>query len=153
MDLAEVKTGDEIDSYCGKCKLERVHNVVAMVDGKVAKVVCKMCGSQHRYKSMSAEPAKKASKAAAKPRAAGRKKASVKRVDPALQWEAAMAEKDLAGSRAYAVDGAFAEGEVIDHKQFGHGLVIQVAASGKMEVLFKDGPKRMICQPVSQPVG
>ena len=38
MDRARIDTGDEVDSYCGQCKLERVHNVVALVDGKVAKV-------------------------------------------------------------------------------------------------------------------
>lgn len=153
MDRARIDTGDEVYSYCGQCKLERVHNVIALVDGKVAKVICKMCGSRHRYRPIDPEPNRSAPKATGrggatkknKPSGA-RRTASAKSLES--QWEAAMAEKSPANSRTYSMDGSFVEGEVIEHKQFGRGLVSRVIADGKMQVLFKDGPKRLICAPV-----
>ena len=148
-----MNTGDEVDSYCGKCKLERVHNVVALVDGKVAKVICKMCGSQHKYKPLNPEPNKSAPKAMGRGGATNKRKAPGTRGTASAksrenQWEAAMAEKDQTKSRPYSMASSFEEGEVIAHKQFGHGIVSQVEAGGKMQVLFKDGPKRLICAPV-----
>ena len=153
MDRARIDTGDEVDSYCGQCKLERVHNVVALVDGEVAKVICKMCGSRHKYNPIDPEPNGSAPKAVGSGGATKKKKpsgarraASAKSLES--QWEAAMAEKDPANSRTYSMDGSFEQGEVIEHEKFGHGIVIQVDAAGKMQVLFKDGPKRLICAPI-----
>ena len=153
MDRARIDTGDEVDSYCGQCKLERVHNVVALVDGEVAKVICKMCGSRHKYNPIDPEPNGSAPKdvgsggATKKKKPSGaRRAASAKSLES--QWEAAMAEKDPANSRTYSMDGSFEQGEVIEHEKFGHGIVIQVDAAGKMQVLFKDGPKRLICDPI-----
>ncbi len=154
MDSARINTGDEVDSYCGQCKLERAHNVVALVDGKVAKVVCKMCGSKHKYKAINPEPNKSGPKSAAgrgiatnKERASGtRRAASAKSKEN--QWEAAMTEKNYANSRTYSMDGSYDEGEVIEHNKFGHGIIMQVEKGGKMQVLFKDGPKRLICASV-----
>lgn len=153
MDRARIDTGDEVDSYCGQCKLERVHNVVALVDGEVAKVICKMCGGQHKYKPIDPKPNGSAPKATGRGGATKKKKPSGKRRAASAkslesQWEAAMAEKDPANSRAYSMDGSFKKDEVIEHKNFGQGLVIQVEAAGKMQVLFKDGPKRLICAPL-----
>ena len=153
MDRARIDTGDEVDSYCGQCKLERVHNVLALVDGEVAKVICKMCGSRHKYNPIDPEPNGSAPKAVGSGGATKKKKpsgarraASAKSLES--QWEAAMAEKDPANSRTYSMDGSFEQGEVIEHEKFGHGIVIQVDAAGKMQVLFKDGPKRLICAPI-----
>ena len=153
MDRARIDTGDEVDSYCGQCKLQRVHNVVALVDGEVAKVICKMCGSQHKYKPIAPKPNGSAPKATGRGGATKKKKPSGKRRAASAkslesQWEAAMAEKDPANSRTYSMDGSFKKDEVIEHKNFGQGLVIQVEAAGKMQVLFKDGPKRLICAPI-----
>ncbi len=147
-----INTGDEVDSYCGQCKLERVHNVVALVDGKVAKVSCRMCGSQHKYKPINPEPKKAAPRAAGRGGATNKKSASgTRRAASAKsredQWEAAMAGKDQANSKVYSMAGSFEEGEVIEHPKFGLGLVSGVEAGGKMNVLFKEGPKRLICAP------
>jgi hypothetical protein len=153
MDRARIDTGDEVDSYCRQCKLERVHNVVALVDGEVAKVICKMCGSRHKYKPIDPEPNGSAPKAVGRGGATKKKKPSGTRRSASAkslesQWEAAMAERDPANSRTYSMDGSFKKDEVIEHKNFGQGLVIQVEAAGKMQVLFKDGLKRLICAPV-----
>ena len=130
--------GDEVDSYCGKCKLERVHHVVALVDGAVVKVICKTCGSRHRYKSMQSEPRKKAGKRT--PGASTAAKGS-----PAQLWEKALAGKDRAGSKAYSINDSFEPGDVIEHARFGRGVVTEIEGHRKMHVLFKEGPKRLVC--------
>jgi len=147
-----VDTGDEVDSYCGHCKLDRVHNVIALVDGKVAKVICKMCGSRHRYKPIHPESDASVPKATGRSGTSNKKRASgtrraVAAKSPERQWEAAMAQKVPANSRTYSMEGSFEQGEVIEHTKFGHGIVIGVETSGKIQVLFKEGSKRLICAP------
>ena len=44
------RLGDVIDDYCPRCKLLLNHAVAGMVDGKVLKVVCNTCHSEHPYK-------------------------------------------------------------------------------------------------------
>src|SRR5687767_14566765 len=44
------RVGQEISTYCGKCKDERSHTVTAMDGETVKKVTCSMCGSLHNYK-------------------------------------------------------------------------------------------------------
>lgn len=138
MNRTGISSGDEVDSYCGKCKLERVHHVVALVDNAVVKVVCKTCGSRHRYKPMHPEPRKKAGK-----RTPGATTATKGR--QAQLWEKALAEKGSAGSKAYSITGSFEQGDVIEHERFGLGLVTETEGQGKMHVLFKEGPKRLVC--------
>ncbi len=137
MNTTTIHSGDELDSYCGKCKLERVHNVVALVGDAVAKVVCKTCGSQHRYKPGQTEPKKRV-------RATARKSSTSTLARQAMLWEKAMEENGDAARKPYSALGAFAPGDVIEHAQFGRGVVTEISAAGKMHVLFKDGPRRLI---------
>ncbi len=137
MKSTAIASGDEVDSYCGKCKLERVHNVVALVDGAVAKVLCKTCGSQHRYKSTKTEPKKKVRATTRKSSASG----------PARQlklWEKAMEENGENARKPYSIFDMFVPGDIIEHSQFGSGVVTEVSAAGKMHVLFQEGPRRLI---------
>jgi len=137
MNKTAISSGDEVDSYCGKCKLERVHHVVALVDGAVAKVLCKTCGSQHRYKPTQTGTKKKA-------RATTRKASTAGPARHAKRWEEAMAEKGDMPGKPYSAFSEFVPGDIIEHDRFGRGLVSEVSAAGKMHVLFKDAPRRLI---------
>lgn len=44
------RLGDLIDDYCPRCRLLLNHAVASLVDGKVVKVVCQTCHSEHPYK-------------------------------------------------------------------------------------------------------
>jgi len=50
MDTPILRLGDVIDDYCPRCKLLLNHAVAGIVDGKVLKVVCNTCHSEHPYK-------------------------------------------------------------------------------------------------------
>src|SRR5262252_8530158 len=46
----ELKVGGELDAWCTSCKLMKWHTIVALVDGKPAKVECQGCGKQHQFR-------------------------------------------------------------------------------------------------------
>ena len=134
-----LSAGDEVDSYCMSCKLILAHKIVALVDGKPEKVVCKTCNRKHKYRpNLPKSRQKKASSGTKKKRTTRRRK------DPAVIWEEAFAERDASQAKEYAMTGSFEQDDVIDHKSFGVGLVTEVRAEGKMEVMFKEGTKLLV---------
>ena len=44
------RLGDYIDDYCSRCKLVTDHAVVSMVGEEVAKVRCRTCNNEHKYR-------------------------------------------------------------------------------------------------------
>ena len=55
----ELRLGDEIDDYCGKCRRLTNHSIVSMVETKAAKVRCRTCYSDHDFRNEQAPPSKK----------------------------------------------------------------------------------------------
>jgi RNase P subunit RPR2 len=59
--VSKLRLGDDTDTYCGRCKAERAHQVVALnADGVPASVICRTCGGRHRFrekKEVTAAPA------------------------------------------------------------------------------------------------
>jgi len=132
--------GNEIDSWCTKCKLMLAHTIQAMSDGTIEKVVCKTCNGKHKYRPNPPKSrTKKASTSATKKKATRRRKK-----DPAVIWEEALEGKDMSQPKTYAMDAVFTEDDILEHPTFGVGLITEVRAEGKMEVLFKDGPKLLV---------
>ena len=56
------------------------------------------------------------------------------------------AEEDLSKAKPYALDGYFEVGDIIQHKKFGPGSVLEVKPGGKMEVGFEEGGKLLVCR-------
>jgi len=51
------RAGEPITDLCRACKVERDHTVIATdADGRVIRVVCDFCGSQHNYRGRGDEP-------------------------------------------------------------------------------------------------
>lgn len=46
---APPRLGDLIDDHCPRCKLLLNHAIASMMDGKVAKVICQTCLTEHPY--------------------------------------------------------------------------------------------------------
>jgi hypothetical protein len=44
------RVGDYIDDYCTRCKRTTDHTVMALVDEEVAKVICRTCDFEHKYR-------------------------------------------------------------------------------------------------------
>jgi hypothetical protein len=127
--IKRLRPGDDTDTYCGRCKAERAHQVVALnADGAPATVICRTCGGQHRYREKKKEPP--ASTAAG---AAGRRVRVT--TEPAPDSGAAV--------RPYSPKEAYSVGEWLEHTKFGQGKVAQ-ARGGKIEVRFESGSRLLV---------
>ncbi len=125
-----MEVGADIDNQCTKCGIT-THVVVAVMEGKLAKVECKQCGSVHRFR----DPAKK-KKTAVKKKASTRKSA----VPPGPLVEPNM----NLPIKPYEVSDTYEPGERIAHKTFGAGVIEQVIGPLKVRVFFEDGQKILI---------
>lgn len=119
------RIGQEVETYCGRCRMDRTHRVVAQdPDGSISKVICAMCNSYRKYKEPSA----------AKPRATTRR-ASTRSV---------VVEELGPPSRTYNTRENYEVGEVISHPTFGVGKVVSLRDAKKIEVKFSDGVKLLL---------
>jgi len=152
------KTGGEIDSYCTKCKLDLTHRIIAMVGDEVKKVECKTCGSHHLYRRPKSEklaplaPKNKATSTTKREGSGGEERktgsaranaAAQRERDQTSQWEHAIAGQPMGAFKPYRVSLTLGPGELVRHPKFGDGVVARVIDRGKVEILFKDGPKTM----------
>lgn len=128
-----------------------------MVGDVVKKVECKTCMSHHLYRQPKSEresraAARVAARSSSEPRAASASpRGGVERLtaaqraerDQTLAWERAIAGQPSGAFKPYRVTLTFGEGELIHHSKFGDGVVAKVIDRGKIEILFKDGPRTM----------
>lgn len=137
-DKDRTPVAQNIATLCTKCKMELNHTVIAhTMEGIVARVQCRTCGSEHKYHPEK----KKAAPRAARP--AGRT-ASARRI-PVVPDFTELAEK-LKGREpvSYSMSGSFRVDDVIDHASFGTGIVLK-ASHQRIEVLFSGGLKTLAC--------
>lgn len=134
-----IQAGDSIESKCTRCKELRDHAVVALVEGEIAKVQCKVCGSVHKHRSAGGK-LKKPSKAVATRTAKALKEAQ----EMLKEWEKGVAGRTAKAGKPYSSDGSAIEGGLINHPKFGLGIVQTLIEPSKMEVLFKSGRKLMV---------
>lgn len=156
MTTKKPRTGGEIDAWCTKCRLDLTHRIIAMVGDVVKKVECKTCMSHHLYRQPKSEREKNAAaRAAARSESkatsstsrasSGERLTAAQRAerDQTLAWERAIAGQPSGAFKPYRTTLTFGEGELIHHSKFGDGVVAKVIDRGKIEILFKDGPRTM----------
>jgi len=130
--LEKTSAGQNIDSYCGKCKLSLDHTIMTMDGETVAKVRCKNCGSMHKFKSpLDLQKARK-------PRA---KKGAGEEATTELVWAAGLAAAK-GKERDYSMALEYRIGDIVNHQTFGKGVVMKLYAN-KCDMLFKDRERLM----------
>jgi hypothetical protein len=141
-----IRTGGEIDAYCGKCELNLAHTIIAMVGPKVVKVKCNTCGGEHQYrgeqplvKPVSFAAPKRASSSSSGSSSTPRAKAPV----VTISWEDQFKGKDITKAKKYSPRETFAVDDVVDHPTFGLGIV-RAVRDGKVEVGFKQEEKVLV---------
>ena len=127
------KVGGDILSFCTKCRMELAHVIVSMLDGKPSKVECKTCRGTHRYKLGGTTGPRTTRTSAPK---------SVVRASEL--WEQKMAQKTKADVSPYKANQRFNAGDVIQHPNFGVGIVEAVRSPTKIAVFFRDGEKLLV---------
>jgi hypothetical protein len=128
--IKKLRPGDDVDTYCGRCKAERAHQIVALnADANPASVICRTCGGQHRFREKKEATANTSTASGGRRRAGG--SAALKRDAP------------VGPARPYSTKEVYAEGEWVDHPKFGQGKVAQSRA-GKIEVRFESGSRLLV---------
>lgn len=125
-------TGQNIDSYCGKCKLNLDHTIMAMDGETMVKVRCKTCGSSHKFR----DPL-----VAQKVRMSRAKKDAGETATAEIVWAAGLAEAK-GKERDYSTASRYRIGEIVSHQTFGKGIVMKLYAN-KCDMLFKDKERLM----------
>jgi hypothetical protein len=131
-DIDRTPVAKDIVTLCSRCKLELNHIVVRHnSEGIVDRVKCHTCGFEHKYK-----PIKK--------KAATRKtrKSPVRKKSAEKQYEALMEKNINVVPVPYSIKASYSEGDIIDHKTFGKGIVLETSFE-RIEVLFQDGLKTL----------
>ena len=123
--------GNEVDSWCTKCREMHVHHIVSLGQNeKPARVRCKVCDGEHNYRP--SPPQTRRSSAGT--RASTAKKRLV----------LALTDEQKAAATAYKISGLFKLGEVISHPTLGFGEIIEVRSPQRMMVLFDTAQKLLI---------
>lgn len=113
--------GDEVVTYCGRCKEERTHQVEALAAAnRIERVTCRFCHSNHLYRA---------------PRQSETGVAVSKRVRSAAAPKTARRAASLKPARAYSSQETYEIGDQIAHPKFGQGEVVEVRP-GKVGVRF-----------------
>jgi hypothetical protein len=134
------KVGGDTLAWCGKCRLELTHVIVAMVSGKPARVQCKTCKAEHSYKRLGGT-AEATQRRSARPASAEPKRTTIR---ASVYWEEKVAKLSAKVPRRYAVNERFEASDLVEHPTFGLGIVESVRKDGKIVVLFRDGEKTLI---------
>jgi hypothetical protein len=138
--------GKNVDAQCTKCGLLLAHVVLYEVNGAIARVKCKTCGAEHKYRgtkplvtkseilSLRNRPVKTKVTAAVKQSSS----------DDRLRWIAKNREltKDVT-VLPYHIADIYKKGEAFLHPSFGIGFVEKIVNGQQIHVLFEDSLKYM----------
>mgnify|MGYP006285271723 CR=1 FL=1 len=149
MAKAQHQVGDVIESQCRRCNDRTGHNIVALVEGEVSKVECRVCGSLHKHRPSKASAGAKKSTRARSSSAQSKSKKSKKPEEPVIdsEWQRQMEGRNPADALPYSMEGRFRPRDLLDHPQFGTGVVQKIVQQNKMNVIFQDGLKQLRCGP------
>ncbi len=137
--------GADIEDTCSRCG-DTWHVVMAKMGERIAKVVCKRCGSQHNYRGGSAgaaaaAPEGGASAGPANGRRVVRRKTKTTEPEPVVAPDFDPSKPP----RPYSVKETFAPGERVEHPTFGTGVVSGSPGPGKVDVVFPTGLRTLAC--------
>jgi hypothetical protein len=133
-DKDKTPVAENVITMCTKCKMELSHVVIAHnTKGVVAKVKCNTCGSEHKY-----SPERKT------PRKTAKRGARTKKADYTEEFQNLVEKYKGKEPVHYSMSGSFEPEDVLDHQNFGMGIVMSVSYQ-KMEVAFPDRLRVLVC--------
>ena len=124
--------GGEISCVCTKCKQSLAHTIAVRVGDRITKVLCRTCGSLHRYINPHT------------PLTIPRKRP--KKVSPEEVWGKMIDFVSSQKKIPYTFSGNFKENDLIDHTTFGLGVVTNLLIGDKIQVMFKEGEKILVAR-------
>ena len=116
-----------------------------MEGDRIVRVECLTCRGHHNYRRpRSEEPVKKPAKRAAPAGGSPRTPRISTAVEARRAWEKAIMGKSPDDFTGYHISESFRQGQLVRHKKFGDGVVIELLEDGKVQVLFEDGAKTLV---------
>lgn len=149
MGRVSIGPGDDVEAWCTRCRMNLNHRVIAVVGSNIQRVHCLTCGGDHKYyppKGLKSEKSERSHvKIARSPeKSAGPTRTSAARA--AGEWQTIMRHMPPDHvPRPYRVSESYAPAEFIEHPVFGIGRVLEIAGAERIQVIFKDGRKILIC--------
>jgi len=134
----KINVGENILSYCGKCKNDSMHTIIAMEEKKINKLECESCGAKHNYrkpKSLTEGKTSKKEKGSTTPK---KTKKVAKKKNGLLENYDANKVVD------YSMKGNYTASAIIRHSSFGIGVVTKRVSGDKIEVDFEDGVSKLL---------
>jgi len=143
--MSEIKIGQEIESFCGKCKSNTIHVITSIDHEKMDKLMCKICNAYHKYRKP-----KEAAQGIAESLSTKKEKEvkPKKRRTRRDKWSRLLDTTNSESAVDYKMDINYELATAINHKSFGIGVVKSIIDTRKIEVLFHDG-ERLLVQNVS----
>jgi len=133
----------DLFTYCTREKTETWH-VVRNHDarGIVDKVICKSCGSEHRYKKMDVKASSTSRVVVRKPTGGSASPNSSGSKGLEESWYAGIKKWGDKAPLEFNPETSFGIGDVVNHTVFGKG-VVQARRENKVDVLFSTGSKTL----------
>ncbi len=147
--MKALTAGGEIDAWCTKCKMDLGHRIVALVEGAPKRVVCQTCDSTHNYRAPKSAAKKVATKRATKaktdtPKLKRETAASKAESERFKEWEKKVAGAAETAFKRYTINATFEEGQLVLHRKFGEGYVVEVDEEGKVYIMFSDHLRTLV---------
>ena len=141
----QLSAGSTIETLCTRCKRVLNHTIVAMVGEKIVRVECSTCHGVHAYHPVKAPKEPAVSKGAGTKAAAPRKTKADPEAAARAEWEKLQPGMDPAQAVPYDMNRSYRLNNLLSHPNFGLGIVQLVVPPNKIDVLFRDGKKRLRC--------
>jgi hypothetical protein len=109
-----------------------------MYEDEVRRVQCVVCGDVHAYRKPRGDTVEESAVNAVEPRRTTSSKPS---------WELAMSrvsDADIVNCRPYSIRDIYEEGDLVHHSTFDIGVVTELMADNKVEILFKEATKILV---------
>jgi hypothetical protein len=149
--MKQYRIGSDVDSWCTKCKLILAHTIEAIVGEDIKRVHCNTCLSKHIYRAYEPGNAPKVTRTTSLKSSRTKtgvsratKKIGVAGMMRASDYELILRGRDLTAVKRYSFRDQYGAGEVLQHIEFGLGVVTADKGSNKIEVLFQLGPKVLV---------
>ena len=150
MTAKPLAAGSEIDAWCTRCRLDLGHRIVAMVDRRPKRVICLTCNSEHNYRPPRSGPVAKEPRAMPAERAPRRSPSETgphsarSALRQLADWEAHVVGQAVGAFTRYSVDKTYEPGQLVLHRRFGEGYVMERVGSDKITVMFRDGLRVLV---------
>ncbi len=138
------KAGQEVDSWCTKCKMDLTHRIVAVVEGKPVNVECRTCYSVHRYRAPKSAPSASSSSRSSSASSSASQPRQPRERKHIPEDHTAVVPPDNARIHPYRMTERFMKDQWISHKNFGIGVVTSELGPDKIEVRFDGGTRVLV---------